>query len=413
MRVYRRANCPTWYCEYYIEGRRFQRSTRCRDYQAACTVARRFERDAADPVHAAARATSLHDALKLFLEDRAELAAAGKRSHETVRFYEKKAGHLRRILEGKGPLPLAAVTAALVDAYISQRRRETAAENTISKELVTWRATMKLVKRRGLWSGEIDAVFPSGFATEYKPRQRVLTPAELALLLGQLVSDRSAQVAFMVATSAEWGAVVRALRSDVAADRAMVHLRGTKRSSRDRYVPIETAAQKSLLDHALHHAEGTEGRLFLHWASVRRDLHAACDRAGIAHCSPNDLRRTCATWLRLAEVPLELVSPILGHVDTRMVQRVYGRLQPAELAARLRSALHHSGNLPLPLPEDCHAGGTNGTDPAGFLAPGAPAAGPQDPEKTKGHSGVSGVPSVPWGGIEPPTRGFSVPCSTD
>jgi integrase len=53
--------------------------------------------------------------------------------------------------------------------------------------------------------------------------------------------------------------------------------------------------------YALRHAEGKQGFLFRRWTNVRRDLNEACERAGIAPCSPNDLRRTCATWLRRTE----------------------------------------------------------------------------------------------------------------
>ena|GEM_PF-3809021 len=40
-----------------------------------------------------------------------------------------------------------------------------------------------------------------------------------------------------------------------------------------------------------------------------RDLAQACDRAGIEPCTPNDLRRTCATWLRQAGAAPDLIAP--------------------------------------------------------------------------------------------------------
>ncbi|MFN7131992.1 MAG: hypothetical protein ACK4N5_07910, partial [Myxococcales bacterium] len=196
MRLYRRAGCKAWYCEYYdAAGKRHQKSTRCRDRQAAEKVARQWERAGADPADAAARATTLTRALELLVLDRAELAQAGKRSEETVVFYTKKAGHLRRVL-GADTLPLLEVTAARVDEYISARRAERASESTIYKELVTWRSAMRIAKRRGLWSGDIDAVFPRGFSPEYEAKDRALHPDELRELLGELVADRAAQVAF-------------------------------------------------------------------------------------------------------------------------------------------------------------------------------------------------------------------------
>lgn len=106
-------------------------------------------------------------------------------------------------------------SSAHVDDYISTRRGEGAGEHTISKELVALRASLKIALRRGLWRGIPEAVCPIAFAPEYKPRTRFLSQAELQRLLSKLPGDRAAAVAFMVATSAEWGAVKRAERDDV------------------------------------------------------------------------------------------------------------------------------------------------------------------------------------------------------
>lgn len=59
-----------------------------------------------------------------------------------------------------------------------------------------------------------------------------------------------------------------------------------------------------------------------------RDLALACRRSGIERCSSNDLRRTFATWMRMEGLPTDILGATLGHVDSRMVERVYGRLSP-------------------------------------------------------------------------------------
>jgi hypothetical protein len=59
----------------------------------------------------------------------------------------------------------------------------------------------------------------------------------------------------------------------------------------------------------------------------------------IKPCSPNDLRRTCATWLRQDGAPPDLIAPVMGHVDTRMVERVYGRLPLQDREQRLTATL--------------------------------------------------------------------------
>jgi integrase len=230
-----------------------------------------------------------------------------------------------------------------------------------------------------------------GFAPEYKPVKRFPPRDELHALLGALTTDRAACVAFMVATSAEWGAVERARREDVSVDSSFAHVRGTKRATRDRHVPIVSDEQRSLLAYAMEHAQGEGGVFFLPWQNVRRDLGAACERLGMPSCSPNDLRRTCAKWLRAAGVAPHLLAPLFGQADSRMAERVYGRLEPAELAVLLGESL---GRTVAPVQQI-------GPDPAirGGLA---------------GHREVANpLKMAPWPGLEPGTRGLTVRCSTN
>jgi len=155
------------------------------------------------------------------------------------------------------------------------------------------------------------------------------------------------------------------------------------------------------------HADGVAGSLFKPWANVRRDLRAACALAGIPTVSPNDLRRTFETWLRKQGVVPSLIAPAMGHADSRMVERVYGRLGAEDLRAQLAAG----ATVPL-LPictaksrSSCAPGSITGVSDGSTI--GAPhGLGAQgDPEFSREF--------VRRDGIEPPTRGFSVPCSTD
>ena len=213
-------------------------------------------------------------------------------------------------------------------------------------------------------------------------------------LLAQLPPDHAARTAFIVATSACWKESDLAERADVTEDKSAVLIRGTKRTTRYRTVPVMSPETRSLLAYALEHAQG-KNRLFAPWSNVRRDLADACERAKITPCSPNDLRRTFAKWMRNAGVPVELIAPAMGHADTRMVERVYGRLSADELAARFAA---HFGS-------DCCTGATDRSESTGL----AGLAGQRPEEKTQSFQEYV----VPRDGIEPPTRGFSVLCSTD
>jgi integrase len=386
MRLFKVGNI--WYADLNVGGGRVKRSTRCTDKKAAEIVARQWERDLADPDHATTSQATLGDALKLLVDDRKEQAKAGRKSSSTVSFYEGKVGHWGRVLETdssgrRTPFPLAKLEARDVDSYISTRREEGVTESTIHKELTTLRAALRLAKRAGIWKGDVAEVLPVGFAPQYKPRERALTPVEARILLDELTPDRAARVAFIIATSANWNESELARRLDVADDKSQVVIRGTKRAWRHRIVPIVASWQRELLDFALAHAKGPGDPMFNCWENVRRDLDAACLRIEtrlnpsfdhgpnrlskrlravpsnpFPSVSPNDLRRTCATWLRAQGVPPHLIAPVMGHKDSRMVERVYGRLPIDDLAKRIAQELRQDsgpsfGKSPIVEPETC------------------------------------------------------------
>jgi len=129
-----------------------------------------------------------------------------------------------------------------------------------------------------------------------------------------------------------------------------------------RTVPIVSVDQHRLLEHALKCSRGEGGKLFRPWAKVRRDLIEACKDAGIPPCSPNDLRRTCATWMRAAGVTLANIAPLMGHSDSKMVEKVYGRLSPRELGVLLAAQMPGStaAHLQLTDADSPGFGWTNG-----------------------------------------------------
>jgi len=193
-RLFRRGR--VWYGWFYENGQRVTKTTHYRDRSAAERVARQWERDAADPDHAAARTATLTDALQLLLRLDEEEVKAGRRSADTVGFHRTKAGHLVRVFETDEheqhvPFPLTRLRAFDVDGYISRRRAEGAADTTVSKELVVLRKSLRLAIRAGLWRGRVEEVILVAFSPGYEPRKRALTADELKKLLAELLPDRA------------------------------------------------------------------------------------------------------------------------------------------------------------------------------------------------------------------------------
>jgi integrase len=400
-RLFRRSTSNVWYASYYdANGKRQTRSTKQLDRRAAAATLREWERRAADPAYAASNQATLEEALRGVLRDR----KLKGRAEGTLDCYRVKAGHLTRILGEQ--LPLREVTAKTVDSFIDRRLDEGAARNTIHKELTVLRSGLKVAKRRGEFAGDIAAVMPDGFSTDYKPRERFLTAREAQALLGQLEPDRAARVAFILATGARWGESERARAQNIDMSRGLALLRGTKTKTSERFVPV-VGFSVPLLEHALEHREGEAPLLFLPWSNVRRDIAAACARAGIPTCTPNDLRRTFGTWWREHEVEPHLIGFLLGHKDSRMVERVYGRMPVQSLGRALERRLPPEPQVsvntsPASPSPDCSTCAANPGQTERHMRP-----------RRRAEARFPAGFLVSGDGIEPPTRGFSVLCSTD
>jgi integrase len=303
-------------------------STGTHDKIAATAHLKDLERRAADPAYAAAAEATTEEVLREFLASR----RARGRSEGTLHHYRIKSGALVRLL----PKLAKSLTHRVLEKYISDRIAEGVQQTTVKKELGTLRSALSLARKNERFDRDPRAIIPE-LAETYRPRTRVLTREELQALLAALQPTRAAHVAWIVGTGARWGESLRVRREDHGPD--AVRIRGTKTALSDRVVPYLSTTRR-LIEAALAGVRAPAGvPLFRAWGSVRRDLEVACKLAQIDKVSPNDLRRTFATWLRQGGAEPSLIGQALGHADARMVERVYGRLSHAELALVLESRL--------------------------------------------------------------------------
>ncbi len=332
-----------WKVRLTIDGERFERSTGCADRKAAELAAREIERDLADPQREGRRrreATTLQDVIDLAAARYKADAAKGRRSEATADFYGVRWGQVLRVL---GPLtPAASVTVATVTGYVQVRREQGMSDHTILKDITALRVALRIARDTGLWEGHLEALVPADLSTDYEPRTRALTIVEAQALIAHLTPKRAAWVALMIGAGAELAAAQRAERLDYDRKGGLVHLRGTKTDDRDRHVPVVLPECRALVELAWSCGSGKGAMLLAPWGKIWRDLQAACVRARIDPCSAHDLRRTFAHWHLAAGVSFEDVARAMGHASTAMLYRVYGKLAPADLRARMLAGLNMS-----------------------------------------------------------------------
>lgn len=327
MRLYprRKANGErVWWASWTEGGATVRRSTRCSTKPAAELVVARWERERADPIFAAANEATLGGEYLMFIAE----CKADKLAEGTLTMYRQKAANVIDVL-GKDTR-LANIDSTHVADYIALRRAEGATESTIYKEWVTLRGILKSARHRDRYHRDPAALKPPRLSPEYTPRTRYLTPCEVVALLDALPRHHRAIVAFTIATGARRAEWRRAQLADIARDYSEVRLRGSKTKASARTIPIP-APFRPLLQTALE----SMAPPWPAWNNARRDILAACVRAGIQPATWNDLRRTFASLLFQLGVAPHVIARLLGHTTTAMVDRVYSKHSAESLSALL------------------------------------------------------------------------------
>ena len=323
-----------------VAGITIERSTGCTDRRAAEAFARTLERDLADPAGAARRlgdATTFSQVVNLAAEQYAVRARAKRCSPATADFYRRKLAQLLRVI---GPnASVGSIRLPVVASYVATRRREGMTDHTIVKEVTALRVALRIARDHGLWAGNPAELVPSDLRSDYEPETRVVPIEHVRAVIGEMLPDRAAVVAFMAGTGAEISAALATQREDFNRDEDLVLVRGTKPTGRYRWVPVVLPRCREFVDFAFAHGGGKDDRLFRPWSKNWRDIDEACKRAKVPHFSPHDLRRTWAHWHLEAGISYDDAARAMGHVNTVMLHKVYGKLPPTSLRDRMRTVV--------------------------------------------------------------------------
>jgi len=426
-KLYKRESGIWWASFRDRHGKRIRVSTSQREQALARVAARELEREhlqAGEKPHA----LSVLDAVAGLL---ASLGRLG-RSAGTLEFASKKA---RQVVKALGHLDVHDLTLRHVEQYVDARREEVSLA-TVGKEVGLLRQALRRARKqrihgRPAYRGDPADVIPEGVIGKYTPRDRVLTLEEYRLVRAELPASRRLQFDFYLFTGARDSEPGRICVSHLHfGDAPRVEIPGTKTSAANRTVPLRPELVMALQRRVAGRAPGE--RLFEPWKNVRRDLRAACAKAGVPTVSPNDLRRTFASWLAERGVPEVTVAQLLGHRSSAMVRRVYARIGSSaqhEAIARLpafetsdadAAAMPRRGPGTVSLIVTGPDGLEGRTEPRitaenrGERAPARSSrGGTEEPGTEAENPAKSGVFGVPRAGIEPATRGFSIPCSTN
>jgi integrase len=309
-----------WYVDTgYLEGSRFvrrERSTRVRDdgsaqsRRTAEARARDIEGALATGKGRRAGGQALRSAYAARLE---QLELAG-RSARTLDIVGEKSVHVLRFF---GPdKDVAEITADDLREYGAYARTKRAPA-TVIREFVELQAAAKAV---GVELPPYPAVGKVGVG------ERWIDTAQTRALLQRASAGKRPHILIYRYLGLSWSELYQITEDDVNRDSWVVRVRGTKREQRDRAIPVAEHVRTIL----------QPGFTFAKWdyGNGNRDLTRWARAAGIVaepdRFSFNDLRRSFATELVIAGVPVKFVSELMGHATTKMVDRIYARVAVGE-----------------------------------------------------------------------------------
>jgi len=212
------------------------------------------------------------------------------------------------------------------------------------------RRALTEARQRDLRRGNIDDLVPS-IKVSYEPRENWLDARNGGRLLDALKPGRRLWAALAMLAGLRLSEIERLEWSHVDLTAMRLRAPGKKTPSAWRVIPISPDLGKML---TAAKKRSTSARVVARWPNVRRDLAAAIARINrddaatatkrgrkppqpLKAVTPNDLRRTFASWLKQQGRDSFTVAKLLGHTSSKMVELVYGRLNDETYVSAIAS----------------------------------------------------------------------------
>lgn len=224
------------------------------------------------------------------------------------------------------------ITREVVQGHIAARRLSGVGDGTLWTELGHLRGALSWAVKRGLIDRAPHVERPS----KPPPRDAHLSREEAARLIEACVAPHVRLfVILALQTAGRRSALLELTWDRVDFARGLIRLAtpGHERRKGRATVPMAPSLRAALseayaartCDHVIEHG-GRPVR------SVRTGIEGAARRAGLTDFHVHDLRHTAAVWMAEGGVPMSEIAQVLGHSDSRLTERVYGRYSPEYLS---------------------------------------------------------------------------------
>jgi integrase len=405
--------CRTWMMKLWVGGKPLKRSSRSTSRAVASKQLEHWKAQIRQGTYVPDADQTRFDALVALLMD--EYRANARKSIDRV---EDAIDHLKGFFAG---WRAQAISTDRVLAYVRYRQEQQAANATINRELAALKRMFRLGERAGkvLRRPFIDML------QEHNARTGFFERADFDAVLARLPADLKA--VFAVAYVTGWRVKSEILmRKWAHVDLQSGWLRlepGETKNLEGRQFPI-TPILRVVLERQRERTLAVEKttHAIIPWLfhragrpikSFRRAWLTACESAGLSGRIPHDFRRTAVRNLERAGVPRSTAMKMVGH-KTESIYRRYAIVDEAMLkegAAKLQTLHETQAPVPPIIPL------TRATSTKRVSSSTVRVSRAQRERRGRVAHAKSLTADekrmVGWDGIEPPTPGFSVLCSTN
>ncbi len=215
--------------------------------------------------------------------------------------------------------------------YNELRTADGVSIGSVHTELGHLRSTLRFAEKVGM----IDRAPYVWRPSKPTPKERFLTHEEITGLIDATSAPHiRLAVILLLGTAGRVGAILDLEWDRIDLERGTINLRLSDSVTRKgrAIVPmngmtrgaLQTARDAALTGYVVEYA-GERVK------SIRKGFHNACTRAGLEGVTIHTLRHSAAVHMVSAGVPMQKVSQYLGHSNTQITERVYGRYAPSHM----------------------------------------------------------------------------------
>lgn len=233
---------------------------------------------------------------------------------------------LTHIVRFFGNRKLSDIKSKDIDDY-KEFRLKLVKPGTVDRELQVLRHLFNIAQRWNNFFGK-NPVSEAGLLNVNNTKERILTDEEEARLLNLSPDHLKNIIICALHTGMRKGEIISLKWHNTDLENNLIHVtKENSKSKKSKRIPVNSTLRRTLLELKLKNGVSeyvflnSQDRPYLRQDSLNRVFKHTVEKAGIKDLRFHDLRHTAGTRLGEMNIPVQVISKILGHSDIRTTMR--------------------------------------------------------------------------------------------